>query len=270
MNIVGGARRDQGKDKLVQVHNFCRDMRVAKETGNKKNIQLVSAFFVDFLRTMDQSKTPKEVYRISNEIVKYIRGSYGDFSNYNTLAYRHVMMYLVNLERYLRYMFASLEEFTDTPRGLMPHSQKILHDFDMPTERTFAELFTRASEIEGDSVMSNDILEQYEDDEYIARNFSGFQRDDSWVSANTPIAESGYQYSAARGIIDPVVDGHLEDFRRGRKSKQRDILNDDVPGVNRDQQYRDLRYARPGLMGQERNMPSLANYSRRNYRYSEL
>jgi hypothetical protein len=265
MNMVGGARRDQGKDKLVQVHNFCRDMRLAKETGNKKSIQLVSTFFMDFLRTMDQSKTPKEVFRISDEVVKYIRGSYGDFSNFNTLAYRHVMMYLVNLERYLRYMFASMEEFTDTPRGLMPHSQKILHDFDMPTERTFGELFTKASEIDGDSDMAIDILEQYEDDEYIMRNYSNFQRDDSWNAANTPIAESGYQYAAARGIVNPVIDGRIEDFKRTKA--KREIENNDDPGVTSEERYKDLRYARLGIGMQERNMPSLANYSQRNSRY---
>jgi hypothetical protein len=240
-------------------------MRIAKETGNKKNIQLVVRFFSSYLATVDKAKTPSEVIRISTEVVKYIRSSYGDFSNYNTLAYRHVMMYLANLERFLRYMFASMEEFTETVNGQMPHSQKILRDYEMPTERTFAALFTKASEIGEDSDMGRDILEQYSDDEFIMRNYSNFQRDESWNAINTPIAETGYQYSTARGIVNPVLNGRIEDFKRTKA--KREIQNDDDPGVTPEERYKDLRYARLGIGMQERDLPSMANYSRRNQRY---
>jgi hypothetical protein len=226
-------------------------MRERKMTGAHKNVKVVLEFFSSFSQHI-KSDTPQFLVRQVKEIIEFIKFSGEDFTTFNSMGYREIFVYLTNVERFLAYQFQSMREFSSGSK-----STKILSDLDRHNRRFYSDVVSIHSGV-GNSDMGRDIGEQYRDsDKLMKRNAI---LDERWLQENTPFAETGYDYSVKRRLIPPL-NGPIDEYKRTRN--QREILNEMDPGLAEEDLYKDMRFARPGLMSTERNNPTLVAYKRR-------
>lgn len=254
--------QDASSHDIVNLYNFASSVRSKLETVDRFDMKMVYDWLVDFIRNVNKSTFPMELYNSVVGLINFIAqpGNLNYGGNINTISWQTVLKALDSIEADLVVVIEQMRRYSTSANGtLLTKISSVVDDYDGILPKSQFLDTTGGCDLNAVDPIYGDINEQFVDGDYVRQNEKNFEEDRQWIQSVTPGGQTAYHYNVAHGKQRSLDPDCVSSFRRGRLTVQIENENKYLKGYGCDR--KDLRFARPGLITTSRNAPSINDYS---------